>query len=214
MKLYKLTDEHGCTRGGTQWGEGVTHSGTGEGELCGPGFIHAYLSPELAVLLNPIHANIKNPRLWECDGEIAQNDRNTKVGCVSLTTVREVPLPAVTTEQRVTFAIRCTLLVYRAPDFVAWAERWLSGEDRTRESAADAADAAYAAAWSVAWAEAATAAWSVAWAATEAATAAWAAASAADAAAAADAASAASAAARYAANQRFDLVALAREALQ
>ena len=37
IKLYKLTDGDGQTRGGTQWGPGVSHSGTGEGELCGPG---------------------------------------------------------------------------------------------------------------------------------------------------------------------------------
>jgi hypothetical protein len=40
MKLYKLTDEHGQTRGGTQWGEGVTHTATGTGtELCSDGWI-------------------------------------------------------------------------------------------------------------------------------------------------------------------------------
>ena len=56
------------------------------------------------------------------------------------------------------FAIRCTLLVYRAPDFVAWAERWLSGEDRTRESAEAAAwSASAAAAYAASAASAATA---------------------------------------------------------
>ena len=67
MKLYKLTDGDGQTMSGTQWGPGVSHSGTGEGELCGPGWIHAYEHPLIAVLLNPIHANIQNPRLWEAE---------------------------------------------------------------------------------------------------------------------------------------------------
>ena len=40
-KLYKLTDSRGKTWGDTQWGPGVSHSGTGEGELCGSGWIHA-----------------------------------------------------------------------------------------------------------------------------------------------------------------------------
>ena len=33
--LYKLTDEHGQTYGGTQWGEGVSHKAKpGDGPLC------------------------------------------------------------------------------------------------------------------------------------------------------------------------------------
>ena len=52
ITLYKLTDGDGQTRGGTQWGPGVSHSGTGKGELCGPGWIHAYEHPLIAVLLN------------------------------------------------------------------------------------------------------------------------------------------------------------------
>lgn len=41
MKLYKLTDSHGRTYNDTQWGPGVTHEASGEGELCGPGWLHA-----------------------------------------------------------------------------------------------------------------------------------------------------------------------------
>ena len=66
-KLYKLTDSCGRTRDGTRWGPGVSHSGTGKGELCGPGWIHAYEHPLVAVLMNPIHANFQNPRLWEAE---------------------------------------------------------------------------------------------------------------------------------------------------
>lgn len=33
MRLYKLTDEHGCTRNNTQWGPGVTHTAKGSLEL-------------------------------------------------------------------------------------------------------------------------------------------------------------------------------------
>ena len=111
MKLYKLTDKNGKTRAGKhnecQWAEGVTHSGTGDGELCGPGYIHAYEDPLLAVFLNPIHANFSKPRMFECEGEIALRDGQLKCGCVSLTAVREIPCPTVTTEQRVKFASYC-----------------------------------------------------------------------------------------------------------
>jgi len=134
-KLYKLTDRDGQTRNGTQWGHGMSHSGTGEGELCGPGWIHAYEHPLIAVLVNPIHANFPNPRLWEAEGEIGLRDGQLKCGCKTLTTVREIPLPAVTTEMRVRFGILCAKEVCAYPAWSTWADRWLSGEDRTQAAA-------------------------------------------------------------------------------
>ena len=177
--IYKLTDKDGKTRNDTQWGPGVSHSGTGQGELCGPGWIHAYEHPLVAVLLNPIHANIQNPRLWEAEGEIAIRDGQIKCGCKTLTTVREIPIPAVTTEMRVRFGILCAKEVCACSAWNAWADRWLSGEDRTQAAAerARAAGAAAAEAWAAqaaaAWAAQATeaaeateaaAAWAAAWA--------------------------------------------------
>jgi hypothetical protein len=147
--LFKLTDGDGKTRNDTQWGPGVSHSGTGEGELCGPGWIHAYEHPLVAVLMIPIHAHFPNPRLWEAEGEIAIRDGQLKCGCKTLTTVREIPLPAVTTEMRVRFAILCAKEVCGADlPWNAWADKWLSGGDRTQ--------AAASAAW--AWAASASAA--------------------------------------------------------
>jgi hypothetical protein len=151
IKLYKLTDSRGKTRNGTQWGPGVSHSGTGEGELCGPGWIHAYEHPLIAVLLNPIHANFKNPRLWEAEGEVGLRDGQIKCGCKTLTTVREIPLPEITMEMRVRFAILCAKEVCAylawnawADNWNAWADKWLSGEDRTQAAAAAQAAAAEA----------------------------------------------------------------------
>jgi hypothetical protein len=159
-KLYKLTDSYGKTCNDTQWGPGVSHSGTGEGELCGPGWIHAYEHPLIAVLMSVIHANFKNPRLWEAEGEIARRDGQLKCGCKTLTTVREIPLPEITMEMRVRFAILCAKEVcasYRA--WNAWADKWLSGEDRTQAAAKAGKAAAWALEASEAWASAAAAAW-------------------------------------------------------
>jgi hypothetical protein len=148
IKLYKLTDKNGQTWGGTQWGPGVSHSGTGTGELCGPGWIHAYEHPLIAVLLNPIHANFPNPRLWEAEGEIAIRDGQIKCGCATLTTIREIPLPKITTEMRVRFAVLCAKEVCACRTWNAWADKWLSGEDRSEAAdAAAAAREAEAAAW-------------------------------------------------------------------
>jgi hypothetical protein len=161
-KLYKLTDSCGKTWNDTQWGPGISHSGTGEGGLCGPGWIHAYEHPLVAVLMNPIHANFKNPRLWEAEGEVGLRDGQLKCGCKALTTVREIPLPSITTEMRVRFGILCAKEVCACLSWNAWADKWLSGEDRTQAAAAAAAAAARAsasarAAWAAA--SAARAAW-------------------------------------------------------
>lgn len=141
-KLYKLTNSWGKTRGGTQWGPGVYHSGTGEGELCGPGWIHAYEHPLIAVLMNPIHADFENPRLWEAEGEVSIRDGQLKCGCQTLTTIREIPLPEITTEMRVRFAILCAKEVCTCILWNAWADKWLSGEDRTQAAAEKAKEAA------------------------------------------------------------------------
>jgi len=170
MKLFKLTDRDGQTRGRTQWGPGASHSGTGGGGLCGPGWIHAYEHPLVAVLMNPIHARVKTPRLWEAEGEVGLRDGQFKCGCKTLTTVREIPLPAVTTEMRVRFAIMCAAEVCADLPWNAWADRWLSGEDRS----AEAAWAAQATSWA-AYAAQAAASWAAHAAARAAAAAAWAA---------------------------------------
>ena len=149
-KLYKLTDSCGKTWNNTLWGPGVSHSGTGEGELCGPGWIHAYEHPLLAALLNPIHGDFENPRLWEAEGAVILRDGQLKCGCKTLTTIREIPLPAITTEMRVRFAVLCAKEVYAENlAWNAWADKWLSGEDRTQEAARAARAARAGVMWPV-----------------------------------------------------------------
>ena len=205
--LYKLTTQEGTTYGGTLWGPGITHSASGpkSGALCSSSYIHAYRDPLLAVLLNPIHADFRNPVLWECEGEVITDDR-LKVGCYQLTTVKIIPLSEVTTTQRVRFAILCAMKVFDDPEWGAWASGWLSGK---RDRAAVRAARATAQAKMDAAAEAAAeAAWAAAWAA-------WAAARAAN--WAARAANWAARAANWAAEEaakEIDLRAIAREAIE
>src|ERR1700680_430807 len=149
MKLYKLTDEKGQTRGGVQWGENVTHTATGDAtqDLCSDGWIHAYTSPLLAVLLNPIHANFASPKLFEATGEVGKRDGQLKVGVRSLTTVKEIPLPSVTDTQRIAFGILCALEVCKDAEFTTWAKDWLTGKDRGEKAASAVASAASSARW-------------------------------------------------------------------
>ena len=142
MKLYKLTDKDGCTRNGTQWGPGVRHEAPGEGWLCTESWIHAYEHPLLAVLHDSIHGEFGAAAcLWECetDDQEPLRDGQMKIGVRSLTTLREIPLPMITTEQRMRYAILCARQVCNDPEWVAWADAWLDGSDRTEQAAAEVA---------------------------------------------------------------------------
>jgi hypothetical protein len=156
--LYKLTDQNGQTHNATQWGEGVTHHASGVGDLCSPGWLHAYTDPLLAVLLNPIHADITDPQMWICEGVVGKEDKGLKVGCAVLTTIRRTDVPSVNTEQKVRFGVLCALAVYSDPGFERWADNWLTGGDRTAATAWAAEAAATAWAAEAAAAEAAAAA--------------------------------------------------------
>jgi len=159
---YKLTNQDLTTYEGFQWpttesGEWVETSG--EGPLCGPGWLHFYSHPLLAVLLNPIHASIHIPKLWEAEvGGEKLEGLGLKVGYTKARLIRELPLPKITLTQRIEFGIRCALDVYHKQDFMAWADAWLCGKDRSdaaaRAAATDAAARAIGAAARAAYAAA------------------------------------------------------------
>lgn len=153
--IYKLTAQDMTTYGGFQWKLGEWPAMlSGKGDLCGPGYYHAYEHPLLAVLHNPIHADIYNPRLYRCEYQgPLKRDCSLKCGVQCMRLMRQLRLPVVTTKTRVRYAILCSLAVYSDDEhYVAWARGWLSGQDR-------AADAAWAAARSAAWAAARSATW-------------------------------------------------------
>ena len=144
--LYKLTDLQSQTRNATQWGENVTHELPARDayQLCSYQVLHAYVSPELAVLMDPIQASLlPDAILWEAEGDVVTND-GTKVGCTRLTTLKQIPIPTITLEQRVTFALKCALHVYKEPSWVAWAQAWVANTNRDATAADDAADDAAA----------------------------------------------------------------------
>ena len=145
MKLYKLTDEHGNTRNNMHWEIGTVHEVSGVPMLCSDTVIHAYTSPLLAVFMNPAQGAFSNPVAFEAEGDVLVSG-GTKVGVQKLTITGTCELPKVSQTQCVAFGILCALKVCIAPGFVSWANKWLSGENRSKEAAYDAAyTAAYAA---------------------------------------------------------------------
>jgi hypothetical protein len=148
MKKYKLTDQNLRTHNGFQWeiGKEVTTDGKSDG-LCNEHWLHYYHHPLLAVLLNPIHADISNPCLFEVKALGRHlDDRILKGGCTKMTLVKEIPLPEITLNQKIAFAILCSLEVYKEKKYVKWVENWLNGKDRTYAAARAAAAVAAAAA--------------------------------------------------------------------
>ncbi len=152
MKAYKLTDENNQTYGGTQWGENVTHHAKGDHpSLCSSSWIHFYVDPLLAVLRNPTDANFENPNLWECETAGEHKHETLKSGCKTLTTIKQLPLPQMSTKQRVRCAVRIAMLVMNKwkscteenAVWRVWAEEYLISANTTAAKAA--ADAAYAA---------------------------------------------------------------------
>ena len=184
----KLTDKDGRTHGGCQWGEGVRNTATGEGTgLCTDGVIHYYADPLLAVFANPIQGKYdpETMILWEFEPDSEVNGDALKKACKSGVTVKPIPIPEITTEQRVEIGIRAVKLVCKDKKWNTWADKWLSGKDRSAD-AARAVEAAAGPAWVARAAAAARAAWAAAVAAWAAAWAAWAAGAAAEAACDAD----------------------------
>jgi len=160
---YKLTDQDMKTHNGFQWKLNKWVKTSGEGYLCHDGWLHCYDDPLLAVLHNPIHADIENPRLFRCEvkGKTKRKGQ-MKCGWSEMRLVEELEVPKITTEKRVKYAIYCALEVYKDEEFRVWAENWLSGKDRSKEAARAAAKATEVA-WTVAWA-ATEVAWTAAWA--------------------------------------------------
>ena len=162
MIKYKLTDQKMQTYQGFQWnlGEWQEARGSSEKGLCSDGWLHCYDSPLLAVLHNPIHADISNPRLFEVevDGD-CKNDNGIKCGYKRMRLVREISIPTITTEQKIKYAILCAKQVCFEKEWNIWADNWLSNVNRTSDVArtADAA-AAHAAAFAAAYAAHAAAA--------------------------------------------------------
>jgi hypothetical protein len=165
MKYYKLLSQDLTSHQDTKWEIGVPITIAKEGvKMCSDQVLHCYNHPMLAVIFNPIHVNIHNPKLFEIEVDKIVNTDGLKFASKSQTLIKEISLPEIAIEQRVEFAIKTVKLVYKNGSWNSWADKWLDGSDRTvhaayadyaaahvaaahvAAAAADAADAAYAAA--------------------------------------------------------------------
>ena len=152
MYKFKLVTRDCKTRAGrnneTDWriGRRVEAIGDSSQGLCSDGWLHCYDSPELAVLLNPIHADIRNPRMMAVKVEgVGKSDRGLKCGYRAMIPVLFMDCPVFTVDQHIQFGIVCAKAAYTDATWVVWADGWLSGKDRSANAAYAAASAANAA---------------------------------------------------------------------
>ena len=153
MIKYKLLNQDRTTYAGMEWPIGQWNEATGDPDqsLCTDGWLHCYDDPYLALFLNSVHANIQDPIV--CEVEVngdSKNDRGLKRGYRKMRVIKDLNIVRPTTEQQTKFAIYCALEVYDDPDFKQWANNWLLGTDRSKETAWAATRAAEAAAWAAA----------------------------------------------------------------
>jgi len=168
--IYKLTNQNLQTHDGFQWVPGNWKKTSGGGDLCGPGWLHGYCDPLVAIFMNPIHANISNPILWQGEGcGKFLDDRGLKCGFTEMRIIKKIKPYKFTPEKLVEIAIVCAIESgYNDEDFISWACHWMDGSDRSAEAAAKARAARAAAkaraaarawaAWAARAAEAAAAA--------------------------------------------------------
>jgi hypothetical protein len=148
MIRYKLTDENMQTYKEFQWELGKVYEidinwQSKYVSLCSRSWFHVYSHPLIAVLMNPIHADFKNPRLFKCScSGYHQIDNGSKEGFVKVKLLKELKIPEITLTQRVAFGILCAKKIYEGNEWNKWADKWLKGKDRS----CSAANAAYSAA--------------------------------------------------------------------
>ena len=164
QKVYKLTKQDRTTYRGFLYEPNKVYTFPGRGLLCTSAYSHAYKTPELAVLFNPIHGCFKDPYLlFECEG-VVEKDDGTKLGLTQITVpiLPVMAVPEYSALQRTAWGIGSVYKCYldsfgQDAIWIKWASNWLMGSDRSgaaaraaRDAACAAADAAYAAAYDAA----------------------------------------------------------------
>ena len=97
------------------------------------GLFHYSPHPLIATLSVDFDDNYK--KLYEVLPEGMIVEGNNICGSTKLTLVKELEIPKVTLIQKIAFRIMCAKEIYKEPTFVEWANKWLSGENRSEKLA-------------------------------------------------------------------------------
>lgn len=128
MRKYVLTDPDGLTPKGEKLEPGklVEDARSGKDLLARLGACCCD-SPLVAALVSPLPTDgtrMFQINCWKVSADPAQTQ--------TYTVIKEVaPVPRVTLEHKLAFALLALLEVYKNKDFQVWAQGWLSGQDRS-----------------------------------------------------------------------------------
>ena len=133
-KVYKFTDQNNCTFNQSVWIPGTWKQTSGEGELCGLGWLHAYSDPLIAVFMNHTNLNLK---LWLAEGAGKfKDDSGLKCGFTKLRILKNIKLPEISDEKRIEIALHCVVMAEMGDkEFRNWATKWVTEKDRSPEAA-------------------------------------------------------------------------------
>jgi len=137
MIIYKLTRQDRTTRGRFKYppkGSRLPELG-GKGELCSKHWYHGYAHPLLAVLHAPIHVPTDYTKMIEIEVPEVYAPDQMKLGFTTGIVGRVIPLPKITLEQKIRYAIGGACSVCQKKSFRKWADDWISGKDRSEEAA-------------------------------------------------------------------------------
>jgi hypothetical protein len=156
--IYKLTDQNLRTYNNIQWAPGEWKHASKGGLLWPSGWLHCYRDPLVAIFLNPIHADITNPVLWQGEAQGKYfNDHHLFSNCAyivgytdfcncrysEMRIVKRLKPYKYTLEKLVEIAIICAIETgYNDENFITWAIHWINNNDRSRKAAAKAAKTA------------------------------------------------------------------------
>lgn len=133
MRKYVLTDRDGQTPKGEKLvpGKLIEDGRSGKDLLARLGACCCD-DPLVAALVSPLAsengARMFQINCWKVSADPAQAQMYTVVKEVT-------PVPQVTVEQKLAFALLVLLQLYKHKDFQVWVHRWLSGEDRSANAA-------------------------------------------------------------------------------
>jgi len=126
---YLITNENDTTWRDVVWGPEVSH------EVNEPNyFFEVYEHIPTALFMQHAYEDIQNPKVWECSIENPVK-RGVATLASKVTTHKCITPLEITDDQRITFAMLCSLQVVLNPIFRDWAFGYLNGSDTDKNKA-------------------------------------------------------------------------------
>lgn len=133
MAKYILTNSENRTRQGScLFPGGSSFSSQASSDVVTENASEMGASPLVAIMLNPWHAQLEGPKMLEMQFTTEEDNARDPIFRITL---REVGMPATTTDQKIIFALMVIVEVYQNELFNQWAQKWISGTDRGAMSA-------------------------------------------------------------------------------